>query len=277
MHRPMIVAMILLPVLCPAGIAVGDATPRGVTYMGYEQWGGTWSDAEKDTSNASEEGLLCWAAAAANILDWTGWGHTGGLDNTNDMFDYIRDHWENEEGMPEYPWRWWFDGVDYAPSHASNPDVPGGGGFYPNEDALPPTFTQGAGSSAMLIVDLFLHYGWGMTVLVTGPGGHVITVWGYNYNPDDPNEYYGIWVTDSDDDMDDPDAPDRLRYYEVVQRDAPEVGVWDGWFLQGFYDSNDWYFQRFQLLGRRPAATPEPATAALLAAGALLALRRRQP
>jgi hypothetical protein len=274
MHRPMIMALILLPALCPVGVAIGDATPRGVRYMGYEQWGGTWSDVEKDAGNASEESLLCWAYAAANILDWTGWGHTGGMDNADDMFDYIRDHWENGEGLSVYPWRWWFDGVNYAPAHAAAPDVPGGGGFYPNETSLSHTANVMTKSSTMWALDFYLRDGWGASLFVFGPGSHVITAWGFNYNPDDPSEYYGVWVTDSDDDKNDPTPPDRLRYYEVVRRSAPELGVSDGWFLQGFYDSNDWVIQAVQFLD--PAPTPEPATAALLAAGALLALRRRR-
>lgn len=274
MRRPIIMALILLPLLCAAGVAGGDAIPRGVRYMGYEQWGGTWADVEKDANNASEESLLCWAFAAANILDWTGWGHTGGLDNADDMFAYIRDHWENETGLPIYPWRWWFDGVNYAPSHAAGPDVPGGGGFYPNEDSGPLTLNETNKALAMFTLDWYMRDGWGATLFIFGPGRHVITAWGFNYNPDDPSEYYGVWVTDSDDDMDDPTAPDRLRYYEVIRHGAPEVGVSDGWFLQGFYDSNDWFIQAVQLLERRPV--PEPATAALLAAGALLALRRRR-
>ncbi len=274
MRRPMIMALILLPVLCAAGIAGGDATPRGVSYMGYEQWGGTWSDVEKDANNASEESLLCWAFAAANILDWTGWGHTGGLDNADDMFDYIRDHWENGEGLPAYPWRWWFDGVNYAPSHAAAPDV-AGGGFYPDTDIHTLNVTNKG--LAMAALDWYLRDGWGATLFLFGPGRHVITAWGFNYNPDDPSEYYGVWVTDSDDDMNDPTPPDRLRYYEVVRRSAPEFGVSDGWFLQGFYDSNDWYIHTVEFLERQPTPAPEPATAVLLAAGALLALRRRQP
>ena len=39
----------------------------GSTYYGYEEFGDYWHDAEKSPSN-SEDDLMCWAAAASNIL-----------------------------------------------------------------------------------------------------------------------------------------------------------------------------------------------------------------
>jgi hypothetical protein len=40
------------------------------TYLLHEHWGGMWSDAEKSSIN-TEDDLMCWAAAASNILSWT--------------------------------------------------------------------------------------------------------------------------------------------------------------------------------------------------------------
>ena len=39
-------------------------------YFVYEKWGGTWHDINKTWVNDKN---LCWAASAANIIDWTGW------------------------------------------------------------------------------------------------------------------------------------------------------------------------------------------------------------
>ena len=45
-----------------------DATPRGVAYRNIDYFGHGWVDAEKSPTNY-EDDLLCWAAAAANVLD----------------------------------------------------------------------------------------------------------------------------------------------------------------------------------------------------------------
>ena len=55
----------------------------------------------------------------------------------------------------------------------------------------------------------------------TGSGGHYVTCWGLNYDPAvpdmlDPDQYLGVWITDSDDDKNiAPPAPDVLHYFEV--------------------------------------------------------------
>ena len=69
--------------------AAGDDVPTGSAYMLIDNWGGTLSDAEKDPINTDDDDM-CWAAMAANVLDWTGWGHVGGMTNTDEMFQYYR-------------------------------------------------------------------------------------------------------------------------------------------------------------------------------------------
>ena len=43
------------------------------SYFVYDQWGGTWHDANKTYVGDS---LMCWAASASNVLDWGNWGTT---------------------------------------------------------------------------------------------------------------------------------------------------------------------------------------------------------
>jgi hypothetical protein len=112
--------------------ALLDATPTGASYMLYENWGGTWCDVEKTPSN-TEDDLLCWAAAASNVLEWTGWGMVGSFSNTDDIFAHFQDHWQDEGGWPDNAMEWWFDGEDHAFS-GSDIDVSGGGGFWPSEN-----------------------------------------------------------------------------------------------------------------------------------------------
>ena len=54
-------------------IAGTGSTAFATSFYGYEVYGGEWQDAEKTFSN-TEDDEMCWAAAASNILDWTGWG-----------------------------------------------------------------------------------------------------------------------------------------------------------------------------------------------------------
>ena len=90
---------------------LGDVTPTGTSYLLFEHWGGTWSDAEKSPTN-TEDDLMCWAAASSNVLAWTGWGQVGGMTNADQMFAYYQNHWTDEGGTMAFAWNWWFDGLN---------------------------------------------------------------------------------------------------------------------------------------------------------------------
>ncbi|MCX7425571.1 MAG: proprotein convertase P-domain-containing protein [Planctomycetia bacterium] len=230
---------------------VGDATPTGTSYLLFEHWGGTWSDAEKSPSN-TEDDLLCWAGAASNVLAWTGWGIVDGLTNTDDVFGYFQDHWTDQGGLMQFGWDWWFDGTNDSQGWSgwSQEDVQGGG-FYPNENFSSLFHSQSNDALALTSIDEYLHNGYGVTLGIYGPGGHAITCWGYNYNPDNPSEYLGLWITDSDDSKNLENAPDRLHYYEVES-------VAGQWFLQDYYGSDAWYIGTVQALEAREATPVVP-------------------
>lgn len=217
-----------------ASPAMGDRTPTGVSYLLHENWGGTWSDAEK-TRRSSQDDNLCWASAASNVLEWTGWGYIDGMTTTDEMFGYYQDHWTDKGGLMNYAWEWWFTGVN--PSSGlkdwSQVDVPGGG-FHPSENFSSLYHSSLKNANAMTAVDTYLRAGYGTAIGIYGPGGHAITVWGLTHNADAPSEYSGLYVTDSDDYKNHPNAPDRLRYYEVEYDEGK-------WYLQSYAGSNDWY------------------------------------
>lgn len=106
---------------------IPDALTSGVSYLLYDHWGGTWSDAEK-TSDNTEYDVMCWAAAASNILEWTVWELVQGITDTDEIFNYFQEHWTDEGGRSWHGWQWWFDGT--YPSNGwsgwSQVDVPGG-------------------------------------------------------------------------------------------------------------------------------------------------------
>ncbi|MCX7424391.1 MAG: pre-peptidase C-terminal domain-containing protein [Planctomycetia bacterium] len=219
--------------------ALLDATPTGTSYMLYENWGGTWCDAEKDTQAGDD--LMCWAAAASNVLEWTGWGHVGGMTNADHMFQYFQNHWTDAGGLARYGWNWWFDGTNDGSvgSNWSQVDVPGGD-FYPD---LPPDnyiHTRGQGGTAqayaMIDVDQYCRGLTGVTLALFGTLDHAVTCWGFNYDPalspSDRAYYKGVWISDSDDDAytsDGATAPDTLHYHTVA---------WDA-------DSNRYYVDSY--------------------------------
>jgi hypothetical protein len=232
-----------------AYLALQDATPTGTSYLLTEHWGGTWCDAEKSPTN-TEDDMLCWAAAASNILEWTGWGLVGGMTNTDQVFQYFQNHWTDEGGTMEYGWDWWFDGTNPSQGWSgwSQVDVPGGG-FYPSENFSSYLHSQETESQALAAIDQFIRAGYGTTLGIYGPGGHAITCWGFNYNPADTDQYYGVWVSDSDDDKSSTNPPDRLRYYEVALSGGR-------WYLQDYYGSDAWYIGSVQALAKSGNTNP---------------------
>lgn len=224
----------------------------GSTYYGHEEFGGSWHDAEKSPDN-SEDDLMCWAAAASNILDWTGWGRytSESFSNHDNMFGYFQDHWTDKGGLMEFGWKWWFDGTYSGPTGDgwSKPDIPGGGFWEPPYNFDDYYYRTSIDSSAMSAVDEYLHNGYGVTIAIYhDDNGHALSVWGYDYNTD--NDYLGIWITDSDDDKGSSDPPDTLDYVTVSFDDDDEK-----WYLDG-YGSGNYYIGEVQALDQSPVPIP---------------------
>jgi len=230
------------------------------TVMLTDNHGGTWSDAEKSPSN-TEDDNMCWAAAASNTLLWTGWNQASGLYSEDGIFQYYQDHWTDDGCVVEYGWRWWFDGVNEAQGWDYDPpwsqvDVPGGN-FYPLYPFYDYYHWNRIPVAAMTTISNYLYSGYGTAISIFGPGAHVLTVWGYDKDPNELHGYNGIWVTDSSDDRGIENAPDALRYYEVVFDDTKfSTGQW---YIQDYYNfedgtftSDDWYIGGVYGLERNP-------------------------
>jgi hypothetical protein len=228
---------------------LGDATPTGTQHMLTDMYGGTWYDAEKSPTN-SEDDLMCWAAAAGNALAWTGWGDVLGMGTDTDaIFEYYQDHFTDQGGLMYNGWNWWFYGDDLAWPGFAQEDVEGGA-FFPGESL--PAYYQGTYSDATALdnATAWMNQGYAITLGIYGPGGHAITMWGYNTDPN-TNEVLGIWITDSDDTKYMNNAPDRLRYYEVDYHNNRT-------YLQNYYGSDSWYIGLVDALKRRPFENEAP-------------------
>ncbi len=230
---------------------LGDATPTGESYMLIDNWGGTWYDAEKSPSN-TEDDLLCWAATASNVLAWTGWGDVDGMTTADDNFAYYQDHWTDAGSLMRFGWEWWLDGTNSSQGWSgwSQVDVVGGG-FYPGDAYADYAHIASSPANSMATIDSYLNSGYGVGIGIYGPGGHAISVWGFNYTEGNPSDYQGIWVTDSDDSKYIEDAPDQLHYYEVENSGG-------SWFLQDYYGSDSWYIDVVAGLEQSPYAAPAP-------------------
>jgi len=221
-------------------------TPTGTSFMLYENFGGFWADAEKSPTN-TEDDLLCWAATASNMMEWTGWGFVGSMDDTDDFLQYFINHVTDEGSFTEYGHQWWFMGDLPDPGDGwSSEDVEGGNFWSSSYDYSNYAGAIHMGSISMQNIALFMQAGYatGLSIYqVTGDGAHAITCWGYNYDPlvdpvADPNGYFkGVWVSDSDSHKGQADPDDFLIYYDVefsVDNNywyMPNYG--GGWWIEG--------------------------------------------
>lgn len=221
------------------------------TYMIFDDWGGSWTDADKTIANTQDDNQ-CWAASTSNILEWTGWGSANeNTTSSDEIFAYYQDHWTNQGGSPYYAMEWWFDGTNnsqgsYYASSGWAQTTAEGGGFYPEEDFRDYFQFTSDTSNALASVDQYLHDGSGTSLsLYSSSFAHSVTVWGVDYNDD--NEYAGIWITDSDDDQIIHNG-NELRYYDVRLEQS-------AWFLQDYFGYNDVYIGNVLGLGLMPGWT----------------------
>ena len=221
-------------------------SPSGSDYFLWEEYGGMWCDAEKEPPSDGEgntvpgnmtyeDDMMCWAAAACNVLEWTGWGLVDSFWSADEMFDKFKDYWFDKGGFPVDGWQWWFDGTDPG---LPDKDVPGGGEYWSSYNFFDYVVYESNETLIVPKIDEWLSLGYGVVIGVvpsTGSGGHYITCWGFNYDPlvnkelNPQDHYLGVWLTDSDDDKaSSPPAPDALHYYDVI---------WNGthWSMPSYY------------------------------------------
>jgi hypothetical protein len=224
-------------------------------YFLCDHWGGMPHDAKKTVSN-TEDDLMCWAAAASNILAWTKWGFPEGqaFNNAASIFKHFQDHWVDSAGEPNDALKWWFTGKD---EDFHNVDVLGGGGFWKSAEYSFEKYyhVQYERTKALSAIADFLHKGYGviLQLIAEKSGGHMITCWGYEQN--DEGRYLGIYTTDSD------DSSRGLRYYEINQ-DKSGLDEWakykDWWYFTYYHNSIRFLLGAVYALDRCPKTNLAP-------------------
>uniref|UniRef100_A0A7V4LDF2 Uncharacterized protein n=1 Tax=Desulfobacca acetoxidans TaxID=60893 RepID=A0A7V4LDF2_9BACT len=222
-------------------LAALSASPAlGDTYFIYEQYGGTWHDANKTAAN-TEDDLMCWAAAASNILAWGHWG-TATYNTADLIFKHFQDHWTDNTGFISWGLAWWIYGFEPGYKSISYVDVPGGGNFYPQLKLNFNYYYVGASEgNLMATIDSLMHQGKCVGLSIgSSSGSHALTAWGFEYTS--PGAYTSIFFTDSDDGL------PGLRQYALVWRN-------NAWYLgtkldgYGGYSLTGWKINSVQALG----------------------------
>jgi hypothetical protein len=233
----------LLLILC-LGLACAAPALADTTYLVYEQYGGTWQDANKTAS--PDDNLMCWAAAASNVLNWGNWV-TSQYNTAQSIFQYFVDHWTDKAGYMYWAYNWWLNGTPPSTTLYAYPDVPGGN-FFPTKSASSYE-VNASGVNLMSTADSLLHKGDGvtMTIRTSSGGAHAVTLWGYSYSS--PGVYTGVYITDSD------DGYFGLRNYALTLSGTT-------WYLGGGYSG--WYISDLEALAMEnavidPSPTPDPA------------------
>lgn len=257
---------------------------HALSLYGFDTVGGIRPDANSTGINDEN---LCWAFSAANVLAYTGWGlipngnsgdATITFDDTNDIFSYFKDHWENAGSSIFYAINWWFDGSKPSIGAKVTSD---GGGFY-NEKQIsssPYDFLNGSDESALANTEYCLQNGYTVSLSLIGSTNHAVTVWDYEY--DDSGNYLGIYITDS------ADSFDGLKYYGVEDKGYTDKNGkrHSQWYLENYRDNSYYISEVYGLKNRDnshytpgPYPTPEPATLLLFASGlaGIVAIGRRK-
>ena len=217
-------------------------TPTGTEYRLFEFWGGWWADAEKDPDPG--DNLLCWAATASNMMEYTGWGFVGGMEfgNTDDFFQFYRASVTDAGHFVDAGIKWWFDGELPDEENAAVEEFDHTG-FYPGVNPYDYMTDIWNYENALLNIEngLRSERAVGLSIYSDDGGAHAVTCWGFNYNdaysPGDKEYYLGVWLSDSDSHKNQWNPPDLLRYFAVTWNDGE--GRWEmpnyggGWHIHG--------------------------------------------
>ena len=188
-----------------AGVEDYSAQDYEPLFKMWEHFAIAYTDADKSEPNDSN---MCWAAAAANILAWSGWAA-----DEDDVFNTFKSHFDNLPGDVYDALGYYFDN------------------FVPHVRAEMVTVREARSHMLLDFIVSALHEGKGVTLKIKTPGkaiGHFVTVFGYMYLAAEDN--FILLFTDSDDHL------HQMRNFKALWNDAA-----DRWDIQGLYEG--WYLE----------------------------------
>ena len=186
-----------------------------------------------DAEKTAVDSQLCWAAAAANALFYTGWLTTE-TKNEDDVFSSFRNGFEQYYGGKTHFGYEWYLGGTYGGSVGMDQPISSGGFFSSalNSSSYYSYYLNCLGSSSILSsIMTELEMGNAVTIAYgfydsakNRQGGHAVTMWGYTCNTNissgSSGYYKGIIYTDSDDSIvasgaNPALAPDALKIWNI--------------------------------------------------------------
>ena len=223
-------------------------TPEN-TYLLANQWGGTWTDINESTPvdpdgtpPGPDDAYLDWAASAAEMLHYSGWGDVAGLNSSAAIFQYFKDHFSDEFGLASAGLDWWFDGQnDLANLQGLSQVTSPGGGFFPNLVDVNYVLQQNNVAQTMTLLDQYLRAGDACAVQLLDSTGTIIrtlTVWGFTYDAENPDYYTGLYVTDANwDPTNGRTYAPQLSYYDLTLAQVNNNATWE---LSDYSGSDPW-------------------------------------
>lgn len=172
-------------------------------YKMWQQNLTAFTDADK---NWQDDSNLCWAAAAANLIAWSGWAA-----DEDDTFDIFRDHFEDKPGYIYDALRYYF------------------ANYVAGVNAEMVAVRESRSHKLLDFIVSAVHEGKGVAIKVDNPAkknGHFLSIFGYHYLEYEDN--FILYLTDSD------DGRHQIRKFYVVWNDAAERWEFQNLYL-GYY------------------------------------------
>ena len=268
--------------LATSSLILNPSPVLGTPTFLWESGAEHFTDAEKTGGDDN----FCWAAAAANVLKWTGWD--ANFADEDAIFSEFKTHWTGNHGSwARFGWEWWFTGSvtedaawDGLQEEGSS-NYSGGGGYYSKslyddhvrtwEDLTDSPNLSAAGNLIPEYIDE--GYGTTMSVIFTELNNenddtdnetwaHAVTLWGYEANS---NTITHIYLSDSDD-----------GEHEYFCQEILYSNDFNSWYLPGYGSADFNYIS--SLAGLLPntenidpasPVIPEPTTVLLFGTGLL--------
>lgn len=191
-------------------------------------------DAEKLVSQGDGDDLMCWAAAASNMLKYSGWGSRAGFESEDDIFEALIDAFEDEGGNSDNGIKWFFSGLEKGFTNLKKPET---GAYLPEYDVDALLETNGfncSDSSDGTVIsgmkEMIDHLKNGDAVelsvdWIDGDNAHAVTLWGCvadnAYSDNLAAHYDSLIISDSDNNepagADRRVAPNTLDLYHLEE------------------------------------------------------------